>query len=257
MARPFVKQDPTLPQGFSVTFRQRFWSKVDKNGPVPPHMPHLGNCWLWTGVPGSHGYGQLSPGSRGINQETSHRASWIIHYGIIPLDQCVLHKCDNRLCVRPDHLFLGTRIDNNRDALEKGRVPSGEQSVNHKLTSVQVQEIRSRYEPNVISESDLAKEYGVSQGVIHKILSGQGWRIQCTEDISAGARGIRPSLKGINNPLAKLNWKSVEFIRTRYISRHPKFSQLAMARRFRVTQSVIWAVLNNKTWNPEQQHQQR
>lgn len=95
----------------------RFWSKVDKNG--PGHTIH-GQCWIWTASKFTHGigYGQCSYNGKNI---VAHRVSWSISNGEIPKNSLVLHKCDNPICVRPDHLFLGTHKDNMQDMYCKGR----------------------------------------------------------------------------------------------------------------------------------------
>ena len=91
----------------------RFWAKVDTSG----------ECWNWIGAINTNGYGRF----RLFGIPTSaHRASFIINYGSIPeLDEwhgmCVLHKCDNKCCVNPEHLFLGTQQDNIIDMYSKGR----------------------------------------------------------------------------------------------------------------------------------------
>lgn len=108
-------------------------------------------CWEWTAaVSKSNGYGRF-----GINMIMmgAHRASWIINVGPIPKDLCVLHKCDNRLCVNPDHLFLGTNLDNTRDAIIKGRV-------HKKLTDEQ---INIAYQKHALGSTKLAlsKEFKV------------------------------------------------------------------------------------------------
>lgn len=98
---------------------ERFWAKVDKNGPVPQHMPHLGQCWIWTAGTGDEGYGQLCVDGR---MRRAHRVSWEMQVGPIQEDKpCVLHHCDNRACVRPAHLWAGTLLDNCRDMDRKGR----------------------------------------------------------------------------------------------------------------------------------------
>ena len=93
-----------------ATFERRFWSKVMQST----------NCWLWIGHRNrfnGYGYMRTNEGKHVL----AHRASWALSHGDIPAGFSVLHKCDNRLCVRPDHLFLGTQSDNVRDMVEKGR----------------------------------------------------------------------------------------------------------------------------------------
>jgi hypothetical protein len=89
---------------------ERLWSKVTK-GP---------GCWLWTGATVSGGYGHI-----GIGRRTTYRVPrlvWWLETGQDPGDLCVLHRCDVRGCCRPDHLFLGTKAENNADMAAKGRV---------------------------------------------------------------------------------------------------------------------------------------
>jgi hypothetical protein len=101
---------------------ERFWSKVDRDGPVPVHQPDLGPCWRWTGsVSGRYGHGEIGAGRRGEGNRKAHRVSWEIHRGPIPEGVQVLHRCDNGLCVNPEHLRLGTQGDNMRDMSAKGR----------------------------------------------------------------------------------------------------------------------------------------
>lgn len=106
-----------------------------------------GGCWLWTGCKHSTGYGRfgLSTG----NIEYAHRAAWLLFRGPITEGLFVLHRCDVRLCVNPEHLFLGTQLDNMRDASAKGRIKPGaatfasdETHQAAKLSDAQVREIR-------------------------------------------------------------------------------------------------------------------
>lgn len=92
----------------SCSLAEAFWRFVCKSDA----------CWEWTASIGSHGYGQLTY----LQQKyTAHRLSWELHRGPIPDGLFVLHKCDNRRCVKPDHLFLGTQRENLEDMTRKGR----------------------------------------------------------------------------------------------------------------------------------------
>ena len=142
-----------------MTLEERFWSKVEKTA----------DCWLWTaGV--TSGYGQIHL-KRVLH--LAHRLSWQIHFGEIPKGMCVLHKCDNKICVNPEHLWLGTKADNNADMLNKGRRADvkGEANPAHKLTVSDVINIRILDMP----QRALAHLYGVSQTTICEIKTGRKW----------------------------------------------------------------------------------
>src|SRR6516225_4211550 len=96
---------------------------------APDYLPNLDPCWIFNGSKRRGGYGQFAIRRNAhIKHYTAHRFAWEIYKGDIPSDVCVLHKCDVRECVNPTHLFLGTRADNNRDCIAKGRwnTPFGE-----------------------------------------------------------------------------------------------------------------------------------
>ncbi len=162
----------------------RFWLLVDKDSSPC-------GCWLWIGnilKPG--GYGQFSLG--GGKMTVASRYSWEYFFGPIPQGMLVCHDCpegDNRACVNPMHLFLGTPKENTRDAARKGRMASGkrsgahthperirrgEQQGQHKLTAAQVLEIRQR----ALTEfyKDIAADYGISYGLVGHIVSRRAWK---------------------------------------------------------------------------------
>lgn len=111
------------------------------------------------------GHGQIAIGGYGKvgkSLRIASRISWEIHFGPIPDNLCVLHKCDVPICVNPDHLFLGTKADNSADMINKGRQKKGVLLPQSKLTDEIVREIRSSKE----TQQALAKKYGVSQTTI-------------------------------------------------------------------------------------------
>ncbi len=140
--------------------------------------PNTG-CWIWTGAlnHGDHGYGVTNrSGER--QMVYAHRAAWELFRGPIPEGLAVLHNCpygDLRCCVNPDHLFLGTLGDNNRDTIRKGRNIRGEASHLARLTSTEVLEIRRCHADGEMIFS-LARRFGVSHAHIGRIVTRQKWK---------------------------------------------------------------------------------
>jgi hypothetical protein len=83
---------------------KRFWAKVNKDGPLPPHCPELGPCWLWTGSVNAMGYGKISHGGRGAGNAYSHRVSYELAHGPIGPALVIDHLCRNHGCQNPMHL---------------------------------------------------------------------------------------------------------------------------------------------------------
>ncbi len=149
-----------------VPVEERFWRYVAPDG----------ECWVWTGVKNSRGYGHISlpDGTRMY----AHRFSWEQANGApVPPGIFVLHRCDNPPCVRPEHLFLGTRQDNFNDSAAKGRHYHGERHALAKLTDGQVAAIRKHFRPGCrLTRAQLAEMLGVSTATLRDALSGRTWR---------------------------------------------------------------------------------
>lgn len=140
------------------TDKNSFWEKVNVD---------IGGCWEWTGGLDSMGYGCF----RG---KKAHRFSFEIHFGKFDKNLDVLHTCDNRSCVRPLHLFLGTHVENMADMVAKGRSKRGEKSGRHKLTENDVIEIRKRISRGEDVKS-VACDFDVSKNAIRSIRIGRTW----------------------------------------------------------------------------------
>ncbi len=136
--------------------------------------PYSG-CWLWMGTIHYKGYGVIYVGFKNNRPkwEQSHRVSWEIHRGTIPAGMCVLHRCDTRSCVNPNHLFIGTKTDNNLDRDNKGRhiALRGENHGMSKLTDAQILSIRSDPRPHKL----IAAEHGIFYTSVSKIKRRIAW----------------------------------------------------------------------------------
>lgn len=168
--------NPTLvaiKQLHGMTPEERFWARVNKTD----------SCWLWIGGKtksrSKEEYGVITfhaPNGQKKKHAMAHRYSWEIHNGPIPEGMLVCHKCDNPPCVNPDHLFLGTILDNNIDKLEKGRHRWGNmRGVEHgmsKLNDEKVKAIRKDERPDKV----IAKEYGVCRVTVQEIQARKTWK---------------------------------------------------------------------------------
>lgn len=141
--------------------------------------PNTG-CWLWGGLSTADGYGVFKPKiiKDILKTPTAHRVSYLFFKGDFEKSLCVLHSCDNPACVNPDHLWLGTQIENIRDRTVKGRSarqgPRGERAPMSVLKKHQIPEILSL--KGKVRQLEIAKQFGVSQSTIHHVLSGKTWK---------------------------------------------------------------------------------
>jgi hypothetical protein len=149
----------------------RFWAKVNMGE----------HCWTWTGCTNKIGRPFFNLDGRIV---LAYRVAYELMNGPIPVGLFVCHHCDNSICVRPSHLFVGSNQDNMTDMVRKGRyqkrvnLPKGSAIKTSKLTEAQVAEIKAALKAKP-SQPQLARQYGVSTTVINNIAHGKVWRHVC------------------------------------------------------------------------------
>lgn len=148
----------------------RFWSKVDKNGPKQSHMKT--QCWVWIGNKPNGLYGHIKATS--LITKQAHHVPFFLESGVWP--RYVMHRCDTPACVRRSHLKEGDAQKNRADTFVKGRaiILRGEDASNAKLTSFDVQAIRTLSRRG-ITQTKIAKQFGVKQSYISSIITGKRW----------------------------------------------------------------------------------
>lgn len=127
------------------------------------------NCWIWQGCVDKKGYGIFGDWK-------AYRWTYFLWYGDIPDGKWILHKCDNTSCVNPNHLFAGTRQDNIRDMVRKGRQCSGIKNAMHKLDNKQVREIRRLFWEEGKKYTELSRIFKVTAPNIRNIIRRKTWK---------------------------------------------------------------------------------
>ena len=136
------------------SLEHRFWEKVDKTS----------SCWLWKAAKNQYGYGVF--GTINPRLELAHRVSWRLAGFEVPRGLCVLHRCDVPACVRPDHLFVGTKAENSRDMVKKGR----------NVTPAKItREVALRIRNAGGLHREIAERFGVSRTCVTRIKNNQSW----------------------------------------------------------------------------------
>lgn len=148
----------------------RLWPKVDQSGGPAACWPHHEKGRR------PKGYGTIGTGGRNGQDIAASRAAWIVTYGPIADGLYVLHTCDNPPCCNPAHLFLGTPSDNMADKVNKGRQTRGEQIKSAKLTEAQAREILVKFATGTVKQTELGREYGVSNITISDLVRRKTWR---------------------------------------------------------------------------------
>lgn len=187
-----------------MSVEDRFWAKVDQCG--------ADECWEWQAARSGNGYGSFWVDGKA---QVAHRVAWeLFHRQVVPEDRFICHICDNRVCCNPAHLMLGDHQENTRQAVERGRMASGERhglrlhperhgmllhperaargkrhgrhtqpertargerNGNAKLNEAQVRELRARYAAGGITKVELSRQFGIDQSLVGKIIQGKVW----------------------------------------------------------------------------------
>ncbi|MGI9345548.1 MAG: HNH endonuclease [Gammaproteobacteria bacterium] len=139
---------------------KKFWGSVVVRKPY--------QCWEWSGPKHPIGYGRFAG-------HQAHRIAWFLTFGDCPVDQEIMHLCDNRSCCNPNHLLAGTHEQNMGFAAAQRRMPYGENHYSTKLTEDDVKNIRKKVRQGQ-SQEGVARLYGITQSSVSHIVSGKAWK---------------------------------------------------------------------------------
>jgi hypothetical protein len=179
------------------TVAERFWKAVDKNGPTMPHMETP--CWLFTSKSENNGYGIFGIGKR---NHVAHRVSWFLMHGEWPT--FLLHECDVRRCVNPQHLSEGNHQLNADDRGARNRQAKGSKHGRARLTEQDIPIIDEMHWKQGMSCQSIAHHFNVSRGTVTHVVYRYNWKhIPCTFEIKRkptdrGLSGMPRSSAGVN-----------------------------------------------------------
>lgn len=230
----------------------RFWPKIYVKGPE--------DCWLWKGRT-RNGYGQfaLYRNNRTIRVQ-AHRFAYLIGHGKDPAPLYALHRCDERRCCNPLHIFLGNSTDNIHDCMAKGRMQTGdshymrrhpemaqhgEKAWSSRLKESDVIEIRALHATGKWFHREIAAKFGIRPQDVCRIVNRQRWKYLPSPEVLNPPKQRKP-LGGEDHPFAKLRDDDVRDIRALHAT--GSVTQREIARRYEVGPSVICNIVNRKRW---------
>lgn len=195
-------------------------------------------CWLWAAATDRDGYGIFRGSIAGKTYTKAHRFSYSLHTGeIIPDGMIAMHSCDNPRCVNPDHLSLGTNMDNMRDKIAKGRmrVAEGENGGHAVLTEKQVKAIVLDPRPY----AQIAADYGVKASTIGSIKQRKSWK---SVDIKKIVKTQRTGMRGTRQWSTHLADQDIRNIRS------SQLSGKELSKRYEVSSQTICDIRKRRSW---------
>ena len=210
---------------------ERFWAAVVKTS---------GGCWLFNGVKQKR-YAVISKGP-GLGMISVHRLSYEMHKGNIPVGMYICHKCDVKSCVNPEHLYVGTHEDNNRDNRERGRFfiskgrplsVRGKYKKNRCLSAENRQRMIEEYKSGAFTQMELARRYRMSQGAVSATI--RGWPGRKPDGGKRRTGFFR----------CKLRSEAYDEIRTKYAEGN--VSQTELAQQYGITQTHVSRIVTKTT----------
>jgi len=218
----------------------RFWSNVNK-------ADDSSLCWNWVGyIEPKNGYAKFSLKKNAL---VASRVSYFLSFGDDPKEQLVLHKCDNPKCVNPNHLFLGSELDNSNDKIQKGRDRKavGVDAGPSKLTEKDVLEIRDQYR-NGITSKQIGDKYGVCNNSVMAIVKRKTWKFLFNGSQEDNEKDIlnRQALKynlGAKDYMSSLTEEKVKEIRA-----IKGMKQTEIAKKYGVSYHTIYFIMKRRTW---------
>jgi len=211
-------------------------------------------CWEWTGTRGSNGYGMLTLRVDGKwGHGLAHRIAYAVFIAPLPETGVIMHTCDNRGCVRPDHLRLGTQSLNIKDMYVKDRRDTsgyarGERSHKSALTDDDVATIKASYTGKYGEVSALARQFGVTSQAVWSIVKNGGWAHIAKGDVSLPPGQLKrlPGLRGEEKSQAKLTDAQVRALRDTYDS--GKATQADLMRQYGISRPTVCLIVHRKIW---------